>query len=131
MASPTFLLEIRAIVERYLTGGVSLEAAARDVSSIMGSSILMRSSRSAGAVTASSRTGQVGPRALQITNLPPEQVVSWIGLRNRGGPRLAEVAVGLGGSLEDQPRVMRLLGEAGAHLHLWHHLWRRFGRDAA
>jgi hypothetical protein len=126
MDCATFPLQVRAEVERYLSGEISLEAAARQISSILGSSVLMRSPS-----VPSGTTGHVASGTVRIAPIPTEHVVGWLGLRTRAKPQLSEVALGLGGSWADQPKVRALFREVFGHLLVWHHVWRRFGRDAA
>jgi hypothetical protein len=126
MDCATFPLQIRAEVERYLGGEISVEAAARQISFILGSSVLMRSP-----IVPSATTDHVTSGTVRIAPLPPEHVVAWLGLRGRAKPELSEVTLGLGGSWAEQPKVRALFREAFGHLLVWHHVWRRFGRDAA
>src|SRR5262245_19904868 len=124
--------QIHAVVERYLTGEASFDQAAREVSSIFGSILMRSSSRSSYGAIQTSRS-EVPPRTISIGPLPPEQVARWLGLPHGPGslPQASAVTLGLGGSVADQPKVMALFREAFLHLHVWHHIWRRFGRDAA
>jgi hypothetical protein len=129
MASPIFPSKILAVVEQYLAGQASLEQAARELSSILGS-VFMHSTRrrSLGALEGPRHSP---PRTLRIRPIPPERVVQWLGLGSRPVHRRSDVTLGLGGSLADQAKVKALFLEAVSHLSVWHHIWRRFGRDAA
>ena len=131
MASAVFLSEMRAVVKRYLAADVSLGTAAHQLSSIIGSSIIMRAAMTRSHVKSTATTDHVTPLTVQIAHLQPEQVVPWLGLGHRRPPRLSDVTLGFGGSLADWPKVTALIQVALSHLQVWHHVWQRFGRDAA
>ena len=128
MLGPVYFSQMRAVVARHLAAEQSLDSAARDLSAIMGSLLLTRSRCRAAAEAAS--TGHAPPQRILITRLPVEQV-AWLREPDRQARHSPQLSLGFGGSLADQPRVRALMRAALAHLHVWQHVWRRFGQDAA